>query len=167
MPTLILSENAYTYYGFSYFFRCQTLEEGGREMGLRKGERHSQQIPNIKKSRKHEASVCAKVFDNVMRKQDWAHRGKRELEQPLSRSSEVMHISRWGEGKTSSVSPAGEYWGFEKELFQQFKHVRLVAAKAECCWSTSYRQSASKLSKIGPSWYSRSSKHYENTNPGF
>lgn len=53
-----------------------------------------------------------------------------------------MHISRWGEGKTSSVNPASEYRAFQKELFQQFKHVRLVTAKAECCRSISYKVQA-------------------------
>ena len=44
-------KSAYTFYGFSYFFRRQTLR-GGREMKLRKGDIYSQQQPNIQKSRK-------------------------------------------------------------------------------------------------------------------
>lgn len=48
MLRLILGESAYTFYGFSYFFRRQTFRRG-REMELRKGEIHSQQQPNIQK----------------------------------------------------------------------------------------------------------------------
>lgn len=37
---MILGENAYTFYGFSYFFRCQTLKKRGREVRLRE-EKHT------------------------------------------------------------------------------------------------------------------------------
>lgn len=57
MLRLILGAGAYTFYGFSYFFRRQTLR-GGREMTLSKGEIHSQQQPNIQEQKKHLMSIC-------------------------------------------------------------------------------------------------------------
>lgn len=50
MLRLILGAGAYTFYGFSYFFRRQTLR-GGREMELSKGDIHSQQQPNIQEQK--------------------------------------------------------------------------------------------------------------------
>lgn len=61
---LIRGESAYTFYGFSYFFRRQTLR-GCREIELRKAETDSQQQPRHPKEPKHLMSICGELFSNA------------------------------------------------------------------------------------------------------
>lgn len=71
-------------------------------MELRKGEIHSQQQPNIQKSKEkkkqHLMSICVEAFSNATRIQDLPqvqpHRGKIQHEQFLHKSSTVRHISK-------------------------------------------------------------------------
>lgn len=56
---LTLGESAYTFYGFSYFFRRQTLRRGGQGNGVK--ERRITQPTDTR----HQTSKRAKTFDKM------------------------------------------------------------------------------------------------------
>lgn len=80
MLRLILGENAYTFYGFSYFFRCQTLRGGQGNRIKKRRNTQPTATKHPKEQKKHLMSICAEVFSNATRIQDLTqvkpHQGK-------------------------------------------------------------------------------------------
>lgn len=100
MLRLILDENAYTFYGFSYFFRCQTLRggQGNRIKKRRNTQPTATKHPKEqKKTNNHLMSICAEVFSNATRIEDLTqvkpHQGKKYSKSNFSARAPWLRIS--------------------------------------------------------------------------